>query len=714
MAKAKKTDSITNEILASLKLRVPESLTGAGKSPAARDHVENAMRLIEWGHPRLAADHFLFPEINGLLPACMSGVLRRLHIAFSMAAPLPGDETAVKTKKYIYRFHAYEFLIETALNFYGHESRLLKKDEKDSCLDRIYVALQSLEEFETRDYGEPVIARAAVASILDGMKRVQGGASMVAGCAVRIENDMNAEESPTCSFLDAAEIEITSNVYYKMVASEYCKFGNDYALGLRWLRHLGFEQVSTNPVLAAKAYEDDPDVEAEFIRSVADHPEYKKWAADPAGNADEIALSATLCALWENLRVYRPVFHNLKKTSGGGVVSFQLNPNIADRAEESVADAMKAYETASEYLRVYDSYLLAGYDGYCDSGRPNMVIKVAASHPAAREIAYTLNSFGIGTNITVVYTVGQQITLILDELGGMATATQRGIVPTQMYMTNMGGRLESHLREVALENLFEKLKKKIGEQKATLKLETFAKGNGSLAKVKAAKTYKEKASIATSYAAQKTIDYNVSAALKDVASSFELAQLESDIAKSGTLVAKRVWNIFFSEKNREKWIVFLCEEFDIMPDEAAFILSRLNYLPASKRKPEDTFWALTSSNMVHTEFGNHQENVRLMAEKEDFSILDFVESIRDPEAPDIAKRLGAMKDFVAAHEINEDIAELLEVVGIEENFGGRGHTQDDWENFGSVKKTSAEFRAAYEAFRDRAVKMFSSAANRVC
>ncbi len=42
-----------------------------------------------------------------------------------------------------------------------------------------------------------------------------------------------------------------------MVKEGKCKFGNDYALGLRWLRHLGFEQVSTNPVLAARAYQDE-------------------------------------------------------------------------------------------------------------------------------------------------------------------------------------------------------------------------------------------------------------------------------------------------------------------------------------------------------------------------------------------------------------------------------------------------------------------------
>jgi hypothetical protein len=53
--------------------------------------------------------------------------------------------------------------------------------------------------------------------------------------------------------LKAAEREIRENIYYRMVKDGLCKFGNDYAIGLRWLRHLGFEQVSTNPVLVATA-----------------------------------------------------------------------------------------------------------------------------------------------------------------------------------------------------------------------------------------------------------------------------------------------------------------------------------------------------------------------------------------------------------------------------------------------------------------------------
>ena len=161
-----------------------------------------------------------------------------------------------------------------------------------------------------------------------------------------------------------------------------------------------------------------------------------------------MVLFATLLALWDNLHVFRPLFFNLRETTGGGVVSFQLNPNIAHLAEESIRDVFRAYSLASDNLSVYDQYLLAGYCTDAEKGRPNLVIKVAASSPAARIITRTINACGVGSNITVDYTTGQEAALILEEMEGMAKAIRKGVRPTQLYMTNMGGRLESHLREV--------------------------------------------------------------------------------------------------------------------------------------------------------------------------------------------------------------------------------------------------------------------------
>jgi hypothetical protein len=281
----------------------------------------------------------------------------------------------------------------------------------------------------------------------------------------------------------------------------------------------------------------------------------------------------------------------------------------------------------------------------------------------------------------------------------MAAAVKKGIRPTQLYMTNMGGRFESHLRADALLRYFAKLKKKLGEKAALVRVAALARANGSSEKVKAAEKYEDKVFAATCYASLKSIDGNVIKALAGVADKKQLEQLEDDLRKSGTLVARRVWHIFFSEKNREKWIAYLCGVLMLSEYQARFIMSRLNYLPASKRRATDTYWTLTAQNMVHTEFGNHQEAVLEMSQREDFELLDYVESIRDDFGPDVVKRLSALPDFITGYELTTELNNILQSAGICGDFGKRGHTPAKWKEFGSVKKTSAEFRAAYNNFK---------------
>ncbi|MFA6449696.1 MAG: hypothetical protein WCX65_09520 [bacterium] len=706
MAKQSKTDDFRKEVLELAKVFKPESLTGPGKSPIVGDHAANVVQLVEWGQTRLAADHLLFPDLEGVLAEHTAGALRQLNYRFALGRILRNDGAREKAEKIRFRFYAYEFALELSLNYLGLESRWLDEFEKEVCIDLLLEMLAGWESLEVEETGAPAIAEAAAGKILDGMELVQGGVSMVAQTAMRIRKNLRGGAPVTHQFLDAAENEILENIYYRMVVEDKCKFGNDYALGLRWLRHLGFEQVSTNPVLAAKAYDDDSGLTRLFVDEAACNPCCDLWRSDPQKYADEITLYATLFALWDNLHVYRPVFYNLRPETGGGVVSFQLNPNIAHLADESVADALNALRQVEADLQVYDSYLLAGHDSFIERGRANLVIKVSCSHPAARKIASAINSYGLGSNITVVYTVGQEVTLILDEMAGMAAAMRKGILPTQLYMTNMGGRLESHLRETKLEDLFAKLKKKIGEKKARAKLDKMAKANGTAEKVKAAESYEQAVLAVTRFAAQKTIDAAAIAALADVASRDELLRWESDLGKSGTLVARRVWSIFFSEKNREKWITYLSENYLLSPDQARFIMSRINYLPASKRKPEDTYWTLTSQNMVHTEFGNHQENVRKMSVAEGFDLSSFTESIRDAFDTGVTERLNKIPDFPKAYELNAELNKIIKYVGVEGDFGTRGVKPNDWQNFGAVQKTSVEFKAAYDGFRDRILKVF--------
>jgi len=683
----------------------PERLSDPGKRPIPSDHAAHVVQLTGWGQTTLAADHLLFPELNGVLPDIVAGIIRQLNIQFAQARVWPGDSEEEIARKVRQRQYGYETLIEMAINFYGVEGRCLESASRGQAVLSIRGALTEWEMREAQE-GSGSVAVAVVRRFLERMKLVMKGGSMVAKTAMRIEQALDFKAPFLNAFLDECWDEIDNNIYAQMVCQGYCRFGNDYALGLRWLRHLGFEQVSTNPVLAAQAYKDDPDLSRIFQDEVKSHGKFAEWKAAPEKFADEITLYATLLALWDNLHVYRPIFFNLRLTSGGGVVSFQLNPNIAHLVDESIRDVFAAFAEATEDLKVYDDYLLAGYSPSLERARPNLVIKVAASSPAAREIARTINSFGFGSNVTVIYTVGQEVTMILEELTGMAAAIKKGIIPTQLYMTNMGGRFESHLREVKLEEWFAQAWQTLGETEALKRVEQLAAANGSKAKVDEAASFEAKVVAATRYGSQRTIDAHVIAALKGVIAENELKAWEDAIGKSGTLVARRVWGIFFSEGNRHKWVDYLCEEQGLTEEEAIIVLSRVCYLPASKRKPEDTYWTLASRNMVHTEFPNHQENVRKMAESEDFNLVRYGEAITGQFPPEVLELLNTMADFRQGYELNDELNEILLRAGIEGNFGTGGHTPEEWPEFGSVQKTLAEFKAAYDNFRADILRLF--------
>jgi len=682
---------------------------GPGKHPIPSDHAAHVVQLAGWGQTTLAADHLLFPELNGFLRGVVAGIIRQLNIQFVGARLLAEDSEAEVACKIRQRQYSYETLLETAVNFMGLESRWLNGVERLQAVGSIRGALAEWEAREAAE-GTGSVAAAVVRRFLDRMKLVMKGASMVAKTAVRIEQALDFKKPVLLAFLDKAQAEIEGNIYTRMVREGRCRFGNDYALGLRWLRHLGFEQVSTNPVLAALAYQDDPGLPRIFQAEVKSHPKFALWKAKPEQYGDEIALYATLLALWDNLHVYRPIFFNLAKESGGGVVSFQLNPNIAHLVQESVRDVFAAFAAATEDLSIYDDYLLAGYAATRERARPNIVIKVAASSPAAREIARTINTFGFGSNITVIYTAGQEVTMILEELAGMAGAIKKGIAPTQLYMTNMGGRFESHLREVKLEELFGELKKKLGEAEALKRVEQLAAANGTKPKADAAKGYEAKVVAATRVGGQRTIDANAIAALEGLASAEELKTWEDVIGKSGTLVARRVWGIFFSEANREKWVDYLCRKHQLSREQAKLIFSRVCYLPAAKRKPQDTYWTLTGNNMVHTELPNHQENVRKMAEEPGFNLADYVESITGQFPQEVMDKLNTFPDFRKGYELNAELNRILREAGIAGDFGSGGHKPEKWCDFGSVVKTLADFKAAYDKFRDDMLGLFNEVA----
>jgi hypothetical protein len=694
------TQESTNQIVS---LSCSERLSLETRPPITDDHVAHILQLTQMGQTTLAADHLLFPEINEMLSKIVSGVIRKLNIFFSGSKPIKADSESSLKSKIHFRQYAYEALLEMALNFHGLESRWLDETERKKCNEYILSVLEEWEDLE-REEGDFSIATAVIEKWLSKMKRVQKGSSMVAQTALRIEAGLDFKKNILVDFLKNAEKEIKGNIYYRMVKEGRCKFGNDYALGLRWLRHLGFEQVSTNPVLAARAYQDEPTLTEVFREEVKSHPSFKQWYGKPSEYGEEITLFATLLALWNNLHVFRPVFYNLRESSGGGVVSFQLNPNVAHLLAESIRDVFQAFSLASENMDIYDRYLLAGYRVDGEKGRPNMVIKVAATTPVARTITSTINSYGFGSNITVDFSVSQEATLILEEMEGMAKAIRKGIRPTQLYMTNMGGRLESHLREVRLEEYFQELKKKIGEEKAIEKINRLSEANGTKDKTIKARTYEEKVWATTRFAhGQKKIDSPIFEALGDIVSKESLQSWEDAIGKSGTLVARRIWGIFFSEANRDHWSAYLMKKNGLTRDQAHFVMDRIHYLPASKRKPFDTYWTLSSRNLVHTEFPDHQENVRKMAEGPQFNLKEYTESISNTFPEETLEKLNQIEDFRRAFEINPELEGIFKEVGILGDFGSKGLMPSAWPEFGPVQKTLAEFKAAYDNFQKEMV-----------
>ncbi len=60
----------------------PERLCLETKPPINDDHVAHIVQLTQSGQTSLAADHLLFPEMNGRLSKTVSGVIRQLGIRF--------------------------------------------------------------------------------------------------------------------------------------------------------------------------------------------------------------------------------------------------------------------------------------------------------------------------------------------------------------------------------------------------------------------------------------------------------------------------------------------------------------------------------------------------------------------------------------------------------------------------------------------------------
>ena len=583
-------------------------------------------------------------------------------------------------------------LIQLGMNFVGRDAEIVGYGdaEIEAALNSVLSAIDGLEGDQTGAMG------GVVESFLADMKSVNSADSLSGLLAERIEADLDSG-NPGRSFLTLLKTHMRGGVYWQMIGQDICKFGNDFARGLEYLRHYGFCQVSTNPVLAAKAFDEDPSLDDELKAEVRKHED---WQADPEKYADDIVMAATLIALWPNLSIFRPLaIHTGLKDY---MVSFQLNPNIADQADASIEDARNAYRIADDFLKGYDKLLGAG-DISLD---PNIVFKVGGGHEAARKITTVLNSEGVGTNNTVVYTVAQEVQLVIDAFEGKAKAAQSGKPVVRTYETNMGGRFVSHLREVEAEKLFNSLpgdraNELLAELAAALKKDL---PDGSVA---------EKAAAICSYANLKSLDHPVVLKAAEAAgqSSEAILQLEEDLKKGGTLVARRVHWVFYASENRPKWVQYLSATYGLSEEQAQWILESMDVLPASKRIPEDTLHAL-GQNMCHTEFPNHQRAVQLVSEGPDFDLDELKGSIGDEYEPGVSQRLYELPDFQKGYDLTPSVKDFLEnEVKIDlSGWQTRGMEPGAWPEFGSVQKTTGEFKAAYDAFLAKCVALAKEAA----
>jgi hypothetical protein len=690
--------------------------------PFRVDHADHLIKTTLEGYTKLAADHVLHPEVKGCLADMVGSLVERLEKVFKSSGGQADEKVSDKT--IVLRNRIYDMLLEMVWNLSGIEKRWVgfPDGEARKAISIIMDFLKDCEKNEGEELREPVILGSTVAYQLDRMKLVNKGNSLVAWMANEIEKNLRVD-CLTESYVRAVDKTLKENFYYVAYGKGLCKFGNDYALGLRWLRHLGYVQVSTNPVLAALAYEDDPYLWESFERHAEEslRRQYPEWFTEPEKHVDEIAMEATRFALLENFYVFRVPF--VLSGYRDGLVSYQLNPLIADDVEKSVSAAVGFARRLEDDLRIYDAHLFWGYREPCEEGRPNLVIKVAAAYPSSIEIVRKINEIGMGQNVTLSYTVSQEVILGVAAMEGMAVALGRGITPTQTYVTNMGGRLEDHLRESVASSLLLRAVEKMSSMEGGALLGKMAGGLG----IKWEEMEKFRGDL------KGKVDFLVSRRIlggsllnevfvETLVSTGEygerehvlnmLKSFEDAIKMSGTYVAKRVFEIMFSSLNRSKWVEYLMRKFSIPHESAELIVNRIDLLPASKRKPEDTFLTLSRRNVTNTEFPNHQLAVVKEAFRKAFRMEDYEDSITRGLDNEVLRVLMSVEDFVKAYEASSELNSLLKEAGIKGDYGSRGVGIGDWPSYGPCVKTLEEFTGSYLSFREKVLNLIRELAKR--
>jgi hypothetical protein len=477
------------------------------------------------------------------------------------------------------------------------------------------------------------------------------------------------------------------------------KFGNDSATGLRWARHLGAVQVSSNPVIAARAYEEIAELWNGFAAVVAANPQ---WCRDPERFADEIARYGTVNSLLPNILDFRPIA--LLSDFKDGMVSIQLNPRKAMDIAGSTKDALTFYSILKEVLRTYDRQL-TGSDQPEDKARPNIVFKVSTIGEEAVELTESLDKRGIGTNNTVTFTVSQEVTLTLSAMKGLASALKVGIPITTIYITNMEGRLEDHLRETQAEGLLLAAPNLSGEllsiaQKIQAS-EDLRKADGSLEK---------QVHILCSKKFLKSLVDEWFLGVIGEEKRQQLERMENDIRMSGIYVTRRVFQLLFRAELKPVIVNYIAKEFDLSEEKAKLVVQSVDLLPASKRRAEDTYLVLADkqvSNLTNTEFPDHQLKVLQKSREPNFNLSDFENSIAENPDSEILERLLKIPDFRKAYRLTPGLVAQLSAVGIEVESETGGMEPGEWAAYGPVIKTMDEFNNAYTSFRSKLINSFA-------
>lgn len=645
------------------------------------DPAQRMAALAVMGFSQLSADSLLNRNFQGEIVSIVQNAIVKIDSSFGKG----GKQEREKSTR---------TLLEVALNFLGFERKRAGFTEDDSS-DVIDLVISTLRKWEALDRGESV--RGATDGLLKEMRMVLSGKGMVAKMAEEIGSSLSATDVGA-SFIEASRKAIQGNVYYRIVDGGLSKFGNDSATGLRWARHLGAVQVSSNPVIAARAYEEIPDLWTKFEAVTETRPE---WHSDPDSFADQIALCGTVVSLLPNILDFRPLA--LLSNFKDGMVSIQLNPRKATDVEASVKDALTFYSILNGILQEYDKYLVP--EPNSTNSRPNIVFKVSTIGPEAVQLTEALDSRGIGTNNTVTFTVSQEIRAMLAAMKGLVSAVKNGLPITTIYITNMEGRLEDHLRETKAASIL--LESLVGVDDQQGKLANIAQKLGLQNDTSyVGESVRQRVDFLCGKKFLKSLEdeWFVEAVGRDKAAM--LKQSESDIRMSGIYVTRKVYQLMFRPDFRTSLVDHIEQENDMIRSDAVKVVEAVDLLPASKRRAEDTYLVLGDrllTNLTNTEFPDHQLKVLQKSRESGFDLYEFEDSIDEEPDAEILERLLQMPDFRSAYELTSDLVRELQKSGVEVRSESAGIEPADWRNYGPARKTMDEFNSAYVAFRDKLV-----------